>query len=44
MEILIPVLLLAGIGLIAGILLTAASHFFAVETDPTAEAITQALR
>ncbi|MBQ8927673.1 MAG: RnfABCDGE type electron transport complex subunit B [Oscillospiraceae bacterium] len=43
MEILIPVLLLSAIGLAAGILLTAASHFFAVETDPTADAITQAL-
>ena len=43
MEILIPVLLFAGMGLLAGVLLTAASKIFRVETDPRAEQITEAL-
>lgn len=43
MHILIPILLFAGIGLLAGVLLTAASAFFAVETDPRTQQITEAL-
>lgn len=43
MELLVPILLFAGLGLAAGILLTAASSFFAVEGNPTAERITEAL-
>ncbi len=43
MDILIPILLFAGIGLLAGILLTAASVFFAVESDPRVQQITEAL-
>ena len=43
MEILIPVLLFAGMGLLAGILLTVAAKVFYVETDPRAEQITEAL-
>ncbi len=43
MDILIPILLFAGIGLLAGILLTAASSFFAVETDPRTQQIIEAL-
>ncbi len=43
MSILIPILLFAGIGLLAGILLTAASAFFRVETDPRTQQITEAL-
>ncbi len=43
MNILIPVLLFAGMGLIAGILLTVASVFFRVETDPTQEKIAEVL-
>ncbi|MBE6826103.1 MAG: RnfABCDGE type electron transport complex subunit B [Ruminococcus sp.] len=42
-EILIPILIFAAMGLLAGILLTAASIFFAVKTDPRKEAITEAL-
>ena len=43
MNILIPVLLFAGMGLLAGILLTIASKIFAVQTDPRQEQITEAL-
>ncbi len=43
MEILIPVLLFAGLGLAAGVLLTVISARFAVETDPRVEQITEAL-
>lgn len=43
MNILIPVLLFAGMGLLAGVLLTVASKVFHVETDPKAEQITAAL-
>ena len=43
MEILIPILLFAGMGLLAGILLTGASKVFKVETDPRTEQITEAL-
>lgn len=43
MQIIIPIILFAVMGLLAGILLTAASAFFAVETDPRQEQITEAL-
>ncbi len=43
MEICIPILLFAGLGLAAGLLLTAPSARFAVETDPRIQAITEAL-
>lgn len=43
MNILIPILLFAGMGLLAGVLLTLASHVFAVQTDPKQEQITEAL-
>ena len=43
MDILIPILLFAGMGLLAGILLTVASRVFAVKTDPTQERLTEAL-
>lgn len=43
MNILIPILLFTLLGLLAGILLTVASRFFAVETDPRQERITEAL-
>lgn len=43
MNILLPVLIFAAMGLAAGILLTVASKFFAVEVDPTKERITAAL-
>jgi len=43
MEILLPILIFAVMGLAAGILLTAASSCFAVKVDPTKERITEAL-
>ncbi len=43
MEILIPVLIFAGLGLILGALLAVASRAFAVEVDERAAAITEAL-
>lgn len=43
MEICIPILLFAGLGLAAGLLLTAFSARFAVKTDPRIQAITDAL-
>ena len=43
MDIVLPILIFAGMGLLAGILLTAASSCFAVESDPTKERITEAL-
>lgn len=43
MEILLPILIFAVMGLAAGILLTAASSYFAVKVDPTKERITEAL-
>lgn len=42
-EILLPIGIFAVMGLLAGVLLTAASIFFAVETDPRKEQITEAL-
>lgn len=43
MKILIPILLFAGMGLLAGVLLTIASRVFAVKTDPKQEQIAAAL-
>ncbi len=43
MQIIIPIILFAVMGLAAGILLTAASTFFAVKTDPRQEQITEIL-
>ncbi len=43
MKILIPILLFAGLGLLAGVLLTVASRVFAVKTDPRQAQITEAL-
>ena len=43
MNILIPILLFAAMGLLAGVLLTVASQVFRVETDPKQEQITEAL-
>jgi RnfABCDGE-type electron transport complex B subunit len=43
MQILIPLLLFAAMGLIAGVLLTVASTYFAVKSDPRKEQIIEAL-
>lgn len=43
MDILFPVLLVAGIGLIAGLILAVASILMAVPKDETAEAILEVL-
>lgn len=43
MSIVLPILIFAAMGLAAGVLLTAASSYFAVETDPKKERITEAL-
>lgn len=43
MSILLPILIFAAMGLLSGVLLTAASTFFAVKTDPKKEQITEAL-
>ncbi len=43
MGIMIPVIIFAALGILAGVLLTAASRIFAVETDERAERIAEAL-
>lgn len=43
MEILYAVATLGGVGVLLGILLGAAAHFFAVDTDPRVEAVREAL-
>lgn len=43
MEILYAVATLGGVGVLLGVLLGAAAHFFAVDTDPRVEAVREAL-